>query len=87
MPLQDVSLDLASLRARDSHDTASGSATGVTGLERVGVAALAEVVGALVDDDGSANDRVRADKRDRAVCASFSGFTSMHRGRRQLRRR
>lgn len=36
------------------------------------MAALAEVVGALVDDDGSTNDRVRADERDRAVCGCAS---------------
>lgn len=32
--------------------------------------ALAKVVGSLVDDDGSADDRVRAEERDVLVCMS-----------------
>ena len=53
-----------------SHDTTGSSATSVTGLERVGVTALAKVVGALVDDDRSADDRVGAEERDVLVCMS-----------------
>lgn len=51
-----------------SHDTASGTAAGVARLERVGVAALAEVIDALVDDDGAADDRVGAEEGDAGVC-------------------
>lgn len=52
----------------DTDDTASGTAAGVAGGERVLVAALAEVVGAGVDNDGAADDRVGADERDLLVC-------------------
>lgn len=48
----------------NSHDTASGTSTGVTSLERVGVTAFTKVVGTLVDDDGAANDARGAKERD-----------------------
>lgn len=51
----------------DADDTASGTAASVAGGERVGVAALAEVVGTGVDDDRAADDRVGADERDLLV--------------------
>ena len=47
-----------------SHDTTGSSATGVSGLQGVWVTTLTKVIGAGVDDDGSADDRVSAEKRD-----------------------
>lgn len=55
-------------QCRHSHDTAGSSATGVTSLERVGVAALAEIVSTGVDDNGSANDGLGAKERNVLVC-------------------
>lgn len=52
----------------DTDDTAGGTAAGVAGGERVLVTALAEVVGAGVDNDGAADNRVGADERDLLVC-------------------
>lgn len=52
----------------DLHDTASSTAASVASLERVGVTALAQVVGARVDNDRSANDGLGADEGDVLVC-------------------
>lgn len=52
----------------EADDTASGTATGVTGLEGVLVATLAEVVLAGVDDERAADNGVGADERDVLVC-------------------
>ena len=51
----------------DTNDTASRARTRVTGLLGLGVVALAEVVGAAVDDDGAADDAVLADELDQLV--------------------
>lgn len=53
---------------RNSHNTASGTTTGVTSFERVGVSTFTQVVLTVVDDDGTANDAVRAEERDVLVC-------------------
>lgn len=52
----------------DSHDTTSGSSTGVTGLQRVGVTTGTEIVSSGVNDHGSADDGVWADERNVLVC-------------------
>jgi len=51
----------------DADDTASRTGTSVASLERLLVASLAEVIGAGVGDDGSANDALGADELDEAV--------------------
>jgi hypothetical protein len=56
----------ASLR-RDTNDTAGGSGTGVASLEGLLVAALAEVVGAGVHNDGAANNALGADELHQGV--------------------
>lgn len=48
----------------DANHTTRGTTPSVARLERLGVTTLAEVVGAGVDDDGAANDRLRADERE-----------------------
>lgn len=55
-------------RQLDLHDTAGSTGTGVTSLEGLGVAALSEIVSTGVDDDGSANDGVRAKEGEALVC-------------------
>ena len=57
----------------NTDDTAGGTAAGVAGGERVLVAALAVVVGADVDNDGAADNRVGADERDLLVCGGSAG--------------
>lgn len=47
-----------------SHDTAGGSGTSVTSLERVRVTALAEVIDTVVDNDGSADDGLGTEEGD-----------------------
>lgn len=47
--------------------TASGTGTSVAGLEGLLVVALAEVVGAAVDNDGAADDGLGADQLDVGV--------------------
>lgn len=51
----------------DSDDTASRSGTSVTSLKGLLVIALAEVVGAGVDNDGSADDAMGANQLDKGV--------------------
>lgn len=60
----------------DADDTAGSTAAGVAGGERVLVAALAEVVGAGVDNDGTADNRVGADERDLLVCQVSEPFSA-----------
>lgn len=52
---------------RDANNTAGWAGTGVASLEAVLVATLAEVVSAAVDDNGAADDAVRADQLDELV--------------------
>lgn len=70
----------------NANDTAGGTATAesgqrqnmrahdvrVTGLQRVGVTALAEVILAGVNDDGTAEDRVGAEQGNVLVCDAVS---------------
>ena len=51
----------------DTNDTASGTSASVASLLALLVLALAEVVGAGVDDDGAAEDALRADQLDELV--------------------
>merc|ERR1712093_97128 len=51
----------------DADDTTASSSTSVASLEGLLVSTLAKVVGAGVDDDGSAKDRVLAKERDELV--------------------
>jgi len=46
------------------HDTTGGSSTGVTGLERVGVTSLTEIILTGVNNNGSANDGLGTEERD-----------------------
>ena len=48
----------------DANDTASRPGAGVARLETLLVAALAQVVGAGVDDDGAADDALGTDELD-----------------------
>ena len=52
---------------RDTNDTASRTGTSVASLEGLLVAALAEIVSAGVDNDGTTNDGLRADELDELV--------------------
>jgi hypothetical protein len=52
---------------RDTNDTASGTGTGVASLEGLLVVALAEIVSAGVDNDGTTNDGLGADELDELV--------------------
>lgn len=65
-----LSLLLASSLVGNANDTAGSAAAGVASLERVGVAAEAEVVDTGVDDDRAADDRVGADEGDLRVCST-----------------
>lgn len=51
----------------DTNDTASGTSASVASLLALLVLALAEVVGAGVDDDGAAEDALGADQLDELV--------------------
>jgi len=51
----------------DANDTASGTSTSVAGLLALLVLTLAEIVGAGVDDNGAAEDALRADQLDELV--------------------
>ena len=51
----------------NTNNTASGTGAGVASLLALLVLALAEVVGAGVDDDGAAEDALRADQLDELV--------------------
>ena len=46
------------------HDTTGGSSTGVTGLERIGVTSLTEIILTGVNNNGSANDGLGAEEGD-----------------------
>lgn len=62
--------------AGDTNDTAGSTGTGVTSLEGLGVAALSEIVSTGVDDDGSANDGVRA-KEGEALVGNVDGSNTV----------
>jgi hypothetical protein len=51
----------------DTNHTASRTGSSVAGLEGLLALALAEIVGAGVDDDGAADDALRADELDELV--------------------
>jgi len=59
----------------DADDTAGRAGTSVSGLLGLGVVALAEVVGAAVDDDGAADDALGADELDELVRHAALGVT------------
>ena len=51
-----------------SHHTARSTATRIARLQRVGVAALTEIILPMMDNDGAPDDRVGAKEADRLVC-------------------
>ncbi|KAH3669951.1 hypothetical protein OGATHE_002764 [Ogataea polymorpha] len=52
---------------RESNDTTGWSATGITGLQRVWVATLTQVIGTGVNNDSSSQNGVFTEKLDQAV--------------------
>ena len=57
---------------KNSHNTTSSSATRITSLERIGVTALTEIIGTLMNDNSSANNGMSAEKRNVLVYSHMS---------------
>lgn len=58
----------------DTNNTTSRSGTSVTSLERLLAVTLAKIVGTSVDDNGSANDAVRANQLDKRISDGTLGI-------------